>query len=180
MTKKEERNKGSTIHEGPSAAFEVVVNRMKTLPRKEGTSMREYGIDKTDLEIIRLLLSGYSNTEIGIKIGKPLSTVQRRTRKLIEKGYVHQSTRLDFTKFGLRRGLLYFKCKSANLEEAVEKIYKIRGVASVAAYLGSLDVIANVVYADSKEVLSIISQVQKLDLISDVTWSEEIHARPRD
>lgn len=44
--------------------------------------------------------------------------------------------------------------------------------------IGSLDVIANVVYSDSKEVLGIIAEAQKLNLITDATWSEEIHSMP--
>ena len=44
--------------------------------------------------------------------------------------------------------------------------------------MGSLDVIANVVHSDSSEVLDIIAEVQKLGLISDVTWSEEIRSMP--
>ena len=136
----------------------------------------DYGIDSIDLSIIQYMLQGNSNTEIAKLLDKPLSTIQRRTRKLIEAGFVRTSFRLDFKKFGLRKGMLYFKCKSANLKEAVSQIARIRGVESVGAYLGSLDVIANVVYADSIEVLDIISKAQALDLISDVTWSEEIHS----
>jgi DNA-binding Lrp family transcriptional regulator len=124
------------------------------------------------------MLAGYSNVEIAKKIQRPVSTVQRRTRQLYAEGYTVPVVHLNFSKFGLRRGLLQFKCKSANLKEAVEKISAIKGVESAGAYLGSLDIVANVVYADSKEVLKIIAEAQKLNLITDVTWSEEIHSVP--
>lgn len=163
-----------------STALEVViqhVSRTKIAPSQK-KDRASYEIDDMDLKIISNLLAGYSNAEIARKVGKPLSTVQRRTRHLIDRGYVIPAMHLNFKKFGLRRGLLHFKCKSANLQEVVQKISRIKGVESISGYLGSLDVIANVVYADSSEVLGIIGEAQKLDLVADVTWSEEIHSVP--
>jgi DNA-binding Lrp family transcriptional regulator len=109
---------------------------------------------------------------------KPLSTIQRRSSRLLEKGFVKPAMHLNYKKFGLRRGLLQFTCKGTNLREAAEKIGKIKGVEAVGGYLGSVEIIANVVYADSAEVIEIIAEAQKLGIIYDVKWSEEIHSLP--
>jgi len=172
-------NSNTRTSASTNAAFEVVLNHIKnghTSNAKKNGSSRN--IDEIDMQLLPLMLAGYSTNEIGQKTEKPLSTIQRRVKRLITAGYVVPVLHLNFRKFGLRRGLLQFKCTSANLKEAVRKISAIRGVESVGAYLGSLDVIANVVYSDSSEVLDIIAEAQKLDLISDVRWSEEIHSMP--
>ncbi|HEX6068065.1 MAG TPA: Lrp/AsnC family transcriptional regulator [Nitrososphaera sp.] len=130
------------------------------------------------MEIINYMLAGLSSTEIAQKMKRPLTTVQRRSKRLIDKGYVVGVIHINFKKFGLRRGLLHFKCKTTEMQEAVEKIAAIKGVESASGYLGSLDIIANVVYADSTEVLSIIRKARDMNLVTDVTWSEEIHSVP--
>ena len=172
-------NSNTRVSASGSAAFEVVLdhvngNGAQGKLKKKGSP----GVDAIDMQVIPLMLAGYSTIEISTKLRIPLSTIQRRTKNLISSGYVVPVVHLNFKKFGLRRGLLQFKCKSANLKEAVQKVSAIRGVESVGGYLGSLDLIANVVYSDSSEVLGMIAEAQKLDLISDVTWSEEIHSMP--
>lgn len=164
----------SNSHANP--AFDVIVNNLDKINGKRKSRMTSYGIDELDVQLIGLILSGITSEDISKQLKTPLSTIQRRKKKILDKGLVHVSYRIDFKKFGLRKGLLYFKCKSANLQEAVEKISRIGGVESASAYLGSLDVIAFVAYSDSKEVLEIIAKAQELDLINEVTWSEEIHS----
>lgn len=73
---------------------------------------------------------------------------------------------------------MHFKCETTDLKEAVQRLAAIKGVESVSGYLGSLEVIANVVYADSVEVLDIIGKARDLNLVTDASWSEEIHSVP--
>jgi DNA-binding Lrp family transcriptional regulator len=160
-----------------NAALAVVVEHIKkTSKNGKRKTQSMYDIDEFDMAIINHMLAGYSSTEIAKKTGKPLSTIQRRTRNMLVKGYVIPIMHLNFKKFGLRRGLLHFKVKTADVQEMVQRLSAIKGVESASGYLGSLNVIANVVYADSREVLDIIAEAQKLDHITDVSWSEEIHS----
>lgn len=123
----------SRVGANSNAALEVVVAYMKN-GRKNGKRPRINDVDDVDLELMRYMLASYSSTQISRKTGMPLSTVQRRTRNLFVRGYTIQVVHLNFKKFGLRRGLLQFKCKSADLKEAAEKISTIKGVESVGAY----------------------------------------------
>ena len=169
------------ISSSRNAAFDVVLHHVRSSNNGKTNgkrSIKAYDIDETDLQIIGQMLAGYSFAEIARKTGIPLSTVQRRSQRILQEGFVVPVTHLNFKKFGLRRGMLLFRCKNASLHKAVDLISRVRGVESASAYLGSLDVIANVVYADSKDVLDIISEVEKFDLINGVTWSEEIHSSP--
>lgn len=180
---KAERGNGASsnlrVSASSNTAFEVV---LKHLTKKEGLPKKEVGpsseLDELALKIISLLLAGYSSSEISQKLNSPLSTIQRRVKVLTNAGYVVPVIHLNFRKFGLRRGLVQFKCKGANIKEAVQKISAIKGVESVGGYLGSLNIIANVMYEDSSEVLDIIAEAQKMDLVNDASWSEEIYSMP--
>jgi DNA-binding Lrp family transcriptional regulator len=167
----------SRVSSSSSAALDVVIQHVSKM-RKTGDKDFKPKVDDFDMVLVNYMLAGYSTAEIAQKIDKLLSTTQRRSKHLIDRGFVIPVMHLNFKKFGLRRGVLHFRCKTANLKEAVQKIAAIKGVESASGYLGSLEVIANVVYADSTEVLDIIAQARDLNLVSDATWSEEIHSVP--
>lgn len=167
----------SRISSSSSAALDVVIQHVAKM-RKAGDKDFKPKVDDFDMEIVNYMLAGYSTAEIAQKINKPLSTIQRRSRHLIDRGFVIPVMHLNFKKFGLRRGVLHFKCKTANLKEAVQKIAAIKGVESASGYLGSLEVIANVVYADSADVLDIVAKARDLNLVTDASWSEEVHSVP--
>jgi hypothetical protein len=111
----------------------------------------KYDVDDSDLEIIRHMLVGDTGVDIACKTDMPLTTIQRRSQCSLQEGFVIPLIHLNYRKFGLRREVLYLKCKNANLEEAVNYIAKIKGIGSAAAYLDSLNILANVEYGDSKK-----------------------------
>ncbi|HYV52495.1 MAG TPA: hypothetical protein VE971_04295, partial [Candidatus Eisenbacteria bacterium] len=47
-------------------------------------------IDEIDQRLIELLLKGYSNKKIALEANSPLSTIQRRIRKIFEDQYLHK------------------------------------------------------------------------------------------
>ena len=53
-------------------------------------SYRSDKLDEVDLKIVNCMLAGDSNQAIAKKLKKPLSKVQRRTRKLVETGSIKQ------------------------------------------------------------------------------------------
>jgi DNA-binding Lrp family transcriptional regulator len=175
----------SKLGMGGNAAFDVLASHIRARNNytnnqansKRGTNKYD-SFDESDLEIIRYMLAGYTGADIARKTGMPLTTIQRRSKRLLQEGFVIPVTHLNYKKFGLRRGMLFLKCKNADLEEAVKYISKIKGIESAGAYLGSLNLIANVVYVDIKEVLQIVHAIQKLDLINEVTWLEEVYSLP--
>jgi hypothetical protein len=177
------QNTNSRTSSGGNAAFDVVIQHHQASQKKgkqgaetDGNSTAFRQLDEMDIQIMQYMLSGYSGTDISRNMNKPLSTIQRRSSRLLEKGFMTPVMHLNFKKFGLKRGLLQFTCKGTNLKDATEKIAKIKGVESVGGYLGSVEVVANVVYADSAEVIYIIAEAQKLGIVYDVKWSEEIHS----
>jgi DNA-binding Lrp family transcriptional regulator len=167
----------SRISTSSNAALDVVIQHVAKMRKTDDKGFKPK-IDDMDMAVINYMLAGYSAGEIAQKMSKPLSTIQRRIKRLTDRGFVVSVVHINFKKFGLRRGVLHFKCKTTDLHEAVQQIASIKGVESASGYLGSLDIIANVVYADSAEVLDIIGRARDLNLVSDASWSEEIHSVP--
>jgi len=60
-------------------------------------------IDEIDQNLIELLLKGYSNKKIALDTMSPLSTVQRRIRKIFENKYVQKKNELNHKRLVLRK-----------------------------------------------------------------------------
>lgn len=61
-------------------------------------------IDSMDMKVIELLTFGFNNKQISNKLKVPLSTIQRRTRKLGEKELILTKTEPNYEKLGFKRG----------------------------------------------------------------------------
>ena len=87
----------------------------------------------------------------------PLSTIQRRVRNLIYSRSIIVKSNINYEKFGFKTGLLYIYLVDGEINETAEKISEIEGIESVEIHIGNSDIIANVLYKHSKELLHIIS-----------------------
>lgn len=64
-------------------------------------------IDKTDLKLIDFMISNnFHNKQISSMLGIPLSTIQRRVKKIIGKRVVASKVHLNYEKLGFKTGLL--------------------------------------------------------------------------
>jgi DNA-binding Lrp family transcriptional regulator len=57
-------------------------------------------LDDSDLRIIKLLVTGHNNQQIANETKIPLSTVQRKTRIMFEKGYVISRNQINYKRLG--------------------------------------------------------------------------------
>lgn len=132
-------------------------------------------VDKIDSEIIGLLLDGKNNKEISTKIRIPLSTVQRRVRNLIAKNLVTFNSEINYPKFGFKVGMLHIYLEDGDFERIANKIMELDGVTSVEVHIGNSDLIANVVYRRSIELLELIAKVKSFEKIDKIVWSEMVY-----
>ncbi len=135
-------------------------------------------IDKTDIKIIDLMVLGKTNKQIATSLKIPLSTVQRRTRKIIEKEIVIQKLQLNYEKFGLRTGLIHIYIREGDLDETCKKVSEIEGITSIEVHIGNSDIIANLAYRESKNMLDAILKIKEMDGIDHVIWSERVLQYP--
>ena len=132
-------------------------------------------VDKIDSEIIGLLLNGKNNKEISTKIRIPLSTVQRKVRNLIAKNLVTFNSQINYPKFGFKVGMLHIYLEDGDFERIANKIMELDGVTSVEVHIGNSDLIANVVYRRSIELLELIAKVKSFEKIDKIVWSETVY-----
>jgi DNA-binding Lrp family transcriptional regulator len=121
------------------------------------------------------LLNGKNNKEISTKIRIPLSTVQRRVRNLIAKNLVTFNSQINYPKFGFKVGLLHIYLEDGDFERIANKIMELDGVTSVEVHIGNSDLIANVVYRRSIELLELIAKVKSFEKIDKIVWSEMVY-----
>ena len=105
----------------------------------------------------------------------PLSTIQRRVRNLISNNAIIIKSEINYEKFGFKMGLLQVYLEDGSIDEVTHKINEIEGIESVEVHIGNSDLIANVIYKHSKELLDIISQVKKINKVDKIVWSEMIY-----
>ncbi|SRR5579884_425218 len=137
-----------------------------------------YSFDKRDRAILGLMLSGLSNREIASRLKIPLSTVQRRTRKLFENGIIKNKISLDYKKLGFRSGILHIYLSDGNIHSAAEQISKIKGMLSTSIHIGNSDVVGFFVFKQADQLLDIMSEAKKIEGVERVVWSEEVFTIP--
>lgn len=131
--------------------------------------------DGLDIKIIALMMSGRTSNDIADKLKRPLSTIQRRVRIIEEKGFVVFKPQLDYSKMGLKKGLLHVYLQGGDLRSAAEKLSNLAGVLSASVHLGNSDVILEFLFRESDEVVDLISKVKEQGGVEKVVWSQEVH-----
>ena len=131
-------------------------------------------IDESDIQIIKLLIKGDNNKEISSKLHIPLSTVQRRAKRILKQELVITTTHLNRFKFGYRTGLIHVYCSDKNIQQTAKKMLEFGGVTSVEIHIGNSDILADFAYKESKDLFDVILKIKQMSGIERVIWSERI------
>ena len=135
-------------------------------------------LDKTDQQLIKLLLEGYSNKKIALQAKSPLSTIQRRIRKLFENEYVIKRNEMNHKKLGLRKVYLLVSLKGDFSTPIAQKISNIRGITFIALVTGGIDILCICIFKDTDNLFKIIENIRAIERVDKVTWSEEVSTIP--
>jgi len=128
-------------------------------------------IDESDIQIIKLLIKGDNNKEISSKLHIPLSTVQRRAKRILKQELVITTTHLNRSKFGYRTGLIHVYGSDKNIQQTAKKMLEFGGVTSVEIHIGNSDILADFAYKESKELFEVILKIKKISGIERVILS---------
>jgi hypothetical protein len=71
--------------------------------------------------------------------------------------------------------MLYIYLEDGDFERIANKIMELDGVTSVEVHIGNSDLIANVVYRRSIELLELIAKVKSFEKIDKIVWSEMVY-----
>ena len=139
---------------------------------------RSLKVDQKEAKIVGLLVAGYDNKRISSELQIPLSTIQRRTRQILEKELVQHFFKPNYKQLGLKKGMIHVYLADGNMKPTAEKISKMDGITSVAIHIGNSDVVADYVYKDSEQLVDILSSIKKLEGVERTVWSEEVFTLP--
>jgi DNA-binding Lrp family transcriptional regulator len=134
----------------------------------------QLNLDKTDQQLIKLLLEGYSNKKIASQAKSPLSTIQRRIRKLFENEYVIKRNEMNHKRLGLRKVYLLVSLKGDLSTSIAQKISNIRGITFIALVTGGIDILCICIFKDTDNLFKIIESIRAIERVDKVTWSEEV------
>jgi DNA-binding Lrp family transcriptional regulator len=135
-------------------------------------------VDKRDISIVGLLISGYDNKQISSELQIPLSTIQRRTRNILQRGLLQHSFRPNYKQLGLKRGMIHVYLEDGNMKSTAQRISAMEGITSVSIHIGNSDIVGDFVYQDSEQIVDILSTIKKLDGVDKAVWSEEVFVLP--
>src|SRR5215831_1520571 len=133
-------------------------------------------IDKIDQRLIDLLLKGYTNKKIALEAGSPLSTIQRRIRKIFENEYIHRKNELNHRKLGLRKGYLLISLKGDYSDRVAQKISTIKGITCISLVTGNILCVC--LFRDTNHLFKTIESIKTIERVEKVSWSEEVRNIP--
>ena len=131
-------------------------------------------LDKIDFRIISLLVLDYDNKKISSTLKIPLSTIQRRTRRILQSGMVTLEYTPNFKMLGIKKGLLHTYLRDGQLRKTAEKISEMDGILSVTIHVGNSDIVSEFVYDNSEDLVDIIAAIKQIEGVDKVMWSEEL------
>jgi DNA-binding Lrp family transcriptional regulator len=132
-------------------------------------------IDDVDLELLDLLARGNDNKQISAIVSVPLSTIQRRTRKLFEKGLVHSTIELNYNRMGFRKGLIDVNISNCCIDKIGQQIADIKGITNVSVHIGAPDLICTCVCQSTSDLMRLLADIRSIEGVDRAMWSEEAY-----
>lgn len=135
-------------------------------------------IDSTDIRILGLLALGFNNKQISDELRIPLSTTQRRTRNIIQRGLVTNNIIPNYKQLGLKKGMIHVYLSDGDIRSTAQRISEMNGITSVSVRVGNSDIVGEFVYEDSEQLVDILSLIKGLEGVNRAVWSEEVYVLP--
>ncbi len=134
-------------------------------------------LDNIDLQLVDLLMSGHTSRQSAQILERPVSTIQRRVRLLIQNGALKPTFELGYSRLKIKKGFLHVYLNNGNFSSVVRKLLTFDGIYCAGVHLGNSDVIGTFIFGDSGEVLDLIALAKKMEGVERVVWSEEVYSK---
>ena len=135
-------------------------------------------LSDVDRKMLRLLLDSQGNVsshDVSSQLEIPLSTVQRRRKKL-EDAYLIKTYSLDPMKFGYRKIDLLIYTEGGETMNIGKKLLEREEVTYAARTIGehTIDLRVEVFVKDNSILLDLLEEVKAMKGVRDVVWTEVI------
>jgi Lrp/AsnC family transcriptional regulator for asnA, asnC and gidA len=154
----------------------IKLNTNSNSNNRSDANHKSLRVDSLDTKIIEFLTFGYNNKQISDKLNIPLSTIQRRTRKLNEKELIVTRIEPNYEKLGFKRGLLHIYLSKGEVDSVGQKVSKMNGIISASVHVGNSDIVGFFIYRNTQQLLKLTSDVKKISGVDKVMWSEEVYS----
>jgi len=107
------------------------------------------------------------------KLGIPLTTIQRRRRRL-EKEFLYPNYTLSLKKFGWRRVDFFISTINGRTDDVAKDLLALRQVIFVGKSIGqqTIDLRVETIVKDNSQILDLMESIEAMDGIRDAVWSE--------
>lgn len=159
--------------------LQAILNGFKTClhnskKRAADSSMRLISdIDKRMLSIFLASNERVSSLHISRTLGTPLTTVQRR-RKRLETEFLETSYRLKLEKFGLRKAQILISVDKGSAVDVGRKLLRFEEILSISRPIGmdTVDLYAEVIFSSNSGLLDLIERIRFIDGVKETKWIE--------
>jgi DNA-binding Lrp family transcriptional regulator len=130
-----------------------------------------------DKKVLKLLLASngdISSMALSKELGIPLTTIQRRRKKIAE--FLDVTCSLALRKLGLRSIIFFVATKNGMSANTAKEILTWPGVVSVSRTFSNsgIDIKAEVILKTNREIIDFSDKVKTTDGVKDVFWIESI------
>src|SRR5437867_7027255 len=141
-------------------------------------SARLRRLTKADKHILACLLGSrgkVSSVELARKLEIPLTTVQRR-RKRLESEFLEVDYSLRLDKLGWRNADLLISTSSGAASSIGKELLSHNAITRVCRSIGehTIDLHAEIVFKNNTELLNVIEWIKRLDGVKEVVWTEPV------
>ncbi len=133
---------------------------------------------EVDKKVLRSLLDSggkVSSLALSRKLEIPLTTVQRR-RKRLESEFLEVSYSLRLDKLGWRKADLLISTEKGMTTTVGKEILAHDNITRVSKAIGehTIDLHAESVFRDNKQLLNVIEWIKSLEGVKDIVWTEPV------
>ncbi|MBV9179591.1 MAG: Lrp/AsnC family transcriptional regulator [Nitrososphaeraceae archaeon] len=149
-------------------------NDNKSVDVQSHLNTNTYAIDDLDQKLLELILKGYENKKIATEVKTPLSTIQRRIKKITENQYISRKNELNYKKLGLRKGYLQISIRGDKSYEVVEKLTGVGGIIAISEVTGNFDILCTCIFRDTDDLFRLLEKIKTIERVQEISWSEEV------
>jgi hypothetical protein len=93
-------------------------------------------------------------------------------------GIVNIQIEPNFKRLGIKKRQLHVYLSDGDIASSALRVSNMDGILSTSVHIGNSDVVGEFVYEDNEKLVDTISNMEHMDGVPKVLWSEEVNSLP--